>query len=76
MIQSYKVKEFDKSFLEFGVTYDKLWPRMYYFLCLFHSILKERKKFGVIGWNKIYDFNNFDLAISLSYVGKYLDSYS
>lgn len=75
MVESYKVKDFDRQFAQMAAQQDKMWPRMFYCLCMFHSLLKERRRFGVIGWNKLYEFTNFDLAISLSYVAKYLEAF-
>ena len=33
-------------------------------LAYFHSIIRERRRFGPIGWNKIYDFNEADFFIA------------
>jgi len=39
----------------------------------FHSIIQERKKFGPVGWNIKYEFNDSDLETSLEMVKMYLD---
>ena len=37
--------------------------------------LQERKRFGPLGWNRPYDFNDSDMEISLRQVMLYLDEY-
>lgn len=46
---------------------------MVYVLSFFHSVIQERKKFGKIGWNINYDFNESDFRISLRLIKLYLD---
>lgn len=41
-------------------------------LAFFHSIILDRRKFGKIGWNVNYDFNESDFRISFRLLGMYL----
>lgn len=45
-------------------------------LCLFHSVVCERRKFGPIGWNRSYPFNQGDLTICITVTQNYLDNSS
>lgn len=44
-----------------------------YVLAYFHATIQERKKFGKIGWNVTYDFNESDFRISFRLISMYLE---
>ena len=44
-------------------------------LCLFHSVLLERRKFGHLGFNIPYEFTDGDLKICLSQLYMFLMEY-
>jgi dynein heavy chain len=43
----------------------KCWKSLLFGLGFFHSVIKDRKKFGSIGWNIKYEFNDSDLETSI-----------
>lgn len=45
-------------------------------LCFFHAVLQDRKKFGKIGWNIVYDFSESDFTISQRLLATYLGKLS
>ncbi len=42
-------------------------------LTYFHSILLERKRYGNLGWNCRYDFNDMDLETSIVNTKNFLE---
>jgi len=41
-------------------------------LAFFHAVVQERRKYGKVGWNVSYDFNDSDFAVSIKLLENYL----
>ena len=41
------------------------YKKLLFSLCFFHSILIERRKFLMLGWNISYDFNDSDFEVMI-----------
>uniref|UniRef100_A0A8D2LCC4 Dynein axonemal heavy chain 10 n=1 Tax=Varanus komodoensis TaxID=61221 RepID=A0A8D2LCC4_VARKO len=63
----------------FKISHDSLdqcphpaFKALVYVLAFFHAVVQERRKFGKIGWNVPYDFNESDFQVCMEILNTYL----
>ncbi len=53
----------------------EVFRKLLFGFCMFHSIVQDRRKFGPIGWNIMYEFNTEDLKVCMKQLRIILDDY-
>jgi dynein heavy chain len=66
---------FDSSLFEDICSKPTVYKKLFFGICFFHAIVRERCKFGPLGWNIPYTFSLPDLRITADQLPIFIDTY-
>lgn len=71
------ISKFDDEYYDRAKSHKYLeFKALIFGLCMFHSLILGRRKFGSIGWSRIYNFNDGDLTICGDILHNYLSKFN
>lgn len=64
--------QMNQEYLDRCAQKPEIWRKLLFNLSFFHANLQERRKFGPLGWNISYEFNDSDLETTFTMLNLFL----
>ncbi|PWV12257.1 putative dynein heavy chain [Trypanosoma cruzi] len=64
----------EEQFVDHSGVQPNFYRSLLFALCFFHSVLLERRKFGNLGYNVVYDFTSSDFEVSENIITLYVNT--